>query len=167
MFNSTPLTKNPIYSDSKQVCTSSWTGPLTSTEHRQASKYHAHTWLEYVTCITNAVLIPQRPDKQISWTSWPQYFWMHHYLSSDVTKSSLHMEEGGRRETDGITLSSPRDDWNPFRACLSLSCPSIISFSSFPCLLSPPSPSVPPSPYQAGQALQSIGPLVNNRYIIY
>lgn len=71
-----------------------------------SSTYYSQTWLRYILCLTRAVLIPQRSDKLISRSNRLLYFGMHHYLSSDVTKSSLHMQQRWRRETDGITLAS-------------------------------------------------------------
>lgn len=172
MFNSSPLTKSPLTLTVTRWAAALW---LETGARRAAvifkllisSTYYFQTWLRYVLCLTRAVLIPQRSDKLIRQSCWLQYFGMHYYLFSDVTKSSLHMQEWWRLETDGITLSSPGDSWKPFRACLSL---------SFSLSLIPPSPSslffpvcssLSLSPYQAGQPLQSIQPLVNNRCIIY
>lgn len=134
-----------------------------------SSTHYSQTWLRYVLCLTRAVLIPQRSDKLISRSNRLQYFGMHHYLSSDVTKSSLHMQQGWRRETDGITLA-PRGTPETLLGLVSLSLSLSFSLFShyrpllfFPCLLS----SLSLSHYRAGQPLQSIQPLVNNRYIIY
>lgn len=67
------------------------------------------------------------------------------------------MQERWRRETDGITLSSLGDSWNPFKACLSpfpplslsLSYPAITLFSIFPYLLSSLSVTLPDGPASA------------------